>query len=247
MFLKRLLLIVIAIVMTFAATACSRNVSKGNLDQNSEEELVLTIETVDISDIENGKTYQDIKYPVVEYKNNTAMQKSMNELNIKAKKSAEEFKKENKRNVRDFIKEFNNEDAMYTYDSSMTCTFHNDNYLSMLNNIYMFTMGAHGSEIDNGYTYYISTGKKLTLKDFIRDEEELKKFLKDWVKKQEEGMLFPDAESNIDMYFNGESELQFYLIDNELRVIFQQYDIAPYAVGIIEVTIDKSLLKVELN
>ena len=256
MFSNKLMIIGLVIATTFATTACStisKNVNssavannKQSETQDTDEELVLTIETVDISDIENGKIYQDVKYPVVEYKNNATMQKSMDELNKNTKELAEKFKSDNKTYVRDYIKEYKNNDAMYTYDSSMTCSFHNDKYLSLLNTIYIYTMGAHGLALDNGYTYDIETGKLLTLKDFIKDEEELKAYLKDWARKQEEGMLFPEAEESIDNYFKDEYELQFKLVDNELIVIFQQYDIAPYAAGIIEVPIDKSLLKVEL-
>lgn len=258
MYLKRLLVIAIVIFMIFTFTACGSKVSKNNILNNEnitetksslsgENESTFTIETIDISDIENGKTYQEIKYPVIEYKGDDNLSKSIGELNKKLKELAEKFKVDNKESIRDYIKELKNEDAMYSYDSSITCTCHNDKYLSFLNSTYIFTMGAHGSTIENGYTYDVKTGKLLTLKDFVKDIEELKKFLKDWVKNQNDDMFYKEADSNIDMYFTGEYELQFTLMNGELKVIFQQYDIAPYAVGIIEIPIDKSLLKVELN
>ena len=71
--------------------------------------------------------------------------------------------------------------------------------------------------------------------------------MKDWVKNQKEDIFYHEAEENIDKYFDGEYELQFALYENEFHVIFQQYDIAPYAAGIIEVNVDKKLLKVDLN
>lgn len=251
--LKKFMVAVFAMVLALAFVACKSNVivekavdeSAGT--QINEEEIVLTIETVDISDIENGKTYQEIKYPIVEYKNNSAMKKSIDELNAKEKTEAEKFKEENKTNIREFIKEFKEESAEYSYDSSTTCTHHSDKYLSLLNNIYTFTMGAHGGTIVSGYTYDIKTGKKLTLKDFIKDMDELKKFLKEWVKNQKDDIFYPEAGETIDKCFNGEYELQFALVGKELRVYFQEYDIAPHAAGIIEVSVDKNLLKVDLN
>lgn len=258
MFLKKLLIIVSVMAVTFASVACSGNVSRkatgnnGNVGvvetlQNGEDEVVLTIETVDISDIEKGKTYQEIKYPVLEYKNNPAMQKSIEELNKSTKDLAEKFKSDNKTYVRDYIKEFNNKDAMYSYDSSMTCTYNSDNYLSLVENNYIFTMGAHPISVVKGHTYDVKTGKKLSLGDFVKDKEELKQYLKDWIAKQEDGMFFPEANDSVDAYFKGEYELQFALYENEFHIIFQEYDIAPYAAGVIEVNVDKSLLKVELN
>lgn len=258
MFLKKLCVGILATFMVFSFVACNKNesslttetvttIKEGESIEKSDDDLLLTIETVDISDIEKGKTYQEIKYPLLEYKEKGALQKSIEELNKKEKNKAEKFKEDNKQFIRDYIKEFNNNDAMYTYDASITCTYQNDKYLSLLNNTYIFTMGAHGITVINGYTYDVKTGKELKLADFVKDKEELKKYLKDWLNKQEEGMFYPEAEENIDVYFEGDNELQFVLIDNELHVIFQQYDVAPYAAGIIEVKVDESLLKVELN
>ena len=136
---------------------------------------------------------------------------------------------------------------MYTHDSSTTCSHHSDKYLSFLNNIYVFMMGAHGGTIVNGYTYDVNTGKKLTLSDFITDMNELKSFLKDWIKNQKDIGFYTEAEETIDKYFNGELEMQFALVGKELHIFFQEYDVAPHAAGIIEVKVDEKLLKVNLN
>jgi hypothetical protein len=258
MLFKKIFVGIFVSIVTISILACNKNESSLTTEivtnlkeeesvENGEDDLLLTIETVDISDIEKGKTYQEIKYPLLEYKENGPLKKSIEDLNKKEREKAERFKEDNKTFIRDYIKEFNNNDAMHSYDASITCTYQNDKYLSLLNNTYIFTMGAHGITVINGYTYDAKTGKELKLSDFVKDREELRKFLKDWVNKQEEGMFYPEAEENIDMYFEGENELQFVLIDNELHVIFQQYDVAPYAAGIIEVKVDESLLKVELN
>ena len=248
---KKLLILSSVIVIAFVVTACgSKESVKGvpeTLEVTSDEDLVLTMEAKNISDVEKGKTYQNITYSYLEYKNNSAMQKAFDELNKESKDAAEKFREDNKQYVRDYIKDTGNKDAEYAYNSDMTFTHHGDKYLSIVENTYINTMGAHPITIVKGHTYDIETGKKLALDDFVNDKEELKKYIKDWIAKQEDGMFFPEANNVVDGYFVGEYDLQFAIYGDEFRVIFQQYDIAPYAAGIIEINVDKNLLKVELN
>ena len=249
---KKALVILGVIVSAFAVVACAGNGAnlKGVAETSTaanDEDLVLTMEAKDISDVENGKIYQNITYSVLEYRNNLAMQKSLDELNEESKTAAEKFKKDNKQYVREYINGTGNRDAEYAYNSDMTFSHHGEKYLSIVEKIYINTMGAHPITIVKGHTYDVETGKKLTLNDFITDTNELKSFLKDWVKNQKEDYFYPEAGEAIDKYFNGEYEMQFALYGNEFHVIFQQYDIAPYAAGIIEVNVDKKLLKVDLN
>ncbi len=211
------------------------------------EKLEIKIEKVDCSDIEDGKTYQEISYPVISC-NDLTLQKSLDTLNKQLKENAEEFKYLNKNEVRNMITEMNDDNIMFANETEASVSYQGNNYLSIVTNSYIFTMGAHGSTVIGGYNYDINTGKLLKLEDFIKDKEELRIFLKDWTKKQEEGMLSEWAESAIDEYLdNSEFELQCSIKDGELSVIFQQYDIAAYAVGIIDVPIDKSLLKIDIN
>lgn len=220
---------------------------ESNVKIEKSEKLKITMDKVDISDIEDGKTYQEIKYAVITCNDDT-LQKSIDDLNKKLKEVAEEFKYLNKNEVRNMIAELKDENIMYSHDSEASVSYQNEKYLSLLVNTYVFTMGAHGSTTLNGYNYDIKTGKQLKLDDFIKDREELRKYLKDWTAKQEEGTLAEWADATIDEYIDSkEMELQCSIKDGQLNVIFQQYDIAAYAVGIIEVPVDKNLLKVNID
>lgn len=242
--------------LAFAMSACSSGISVEKETKESQtvkeeekkaEKLAVKIEKVDISDEEGGKVYQDIKYPVITC-NDPVLQKSFDEFNKDFKEKAEEFKHLNRNEVRNQIVETNNEDGGYSNDTEASISYQGNNYLSIMTNTYIFTMGAHGTTVIGGYNYDIKTGKRLKLEDFIKDKEELRKYLKDWTKKQEEGMLFEWADETIDEYLDkDEYELQCAISEGELSVFFQQYDIAAYAVGIIEIPIDKSLLKVDIN
>ena len=256
---KKFLSSILVLVCGISLVACVEEVSVVKETQTTEvkieettvvaksEKLTFNIEKVDISDIEDEKTYQEIKYPVITC-NDPTLQKSLDAANKELKEVAEEFKYLNRNEVRNQIVEMNDENIVYASDTDASVSYQGNNYLSIVTNRYVFTMGAHGSTQINGYNYDIKTGKRLKLFDFIKDKEELRKYLKDWTKKQEEGMIAEWAEGTIDEYLDtDELELQCAIKDGELSVIFQQYDIAAYAVGIIEVPIDKSLLKVDIN
>lgn len=202
---------------------------------------------MDISDIEDGKTYQTIKYAVVTYKDNKPLQDSLDVLNSNMKKAAEDFKTNNKEGIREFIKEVPEmQDAEYTHTSDIATTRNDKKYLSLTEFVYENTMGAHGNYVQYGHVYDVKTGKKLELYDFVNDKEELRTYLKEWVDNNKDSMgLFSEAKDTVDAYINGEYELQFY-IDNKLTIMFQAYDVAPYAAGLIEIALDDKLLKVKL-
>ena len=226
----------------------ANNVAETKNEEIKPEKVAVTNESVDISDIEDGKTYQTIRYSVVKCDNNELIQASLNTLNEKIKKEAENFKSENKNSVREFVKENPNmAEAQYSYTSDIGFIRQDEKYLSFIEFVYTNTMGAHGMYYQNGYTYDVKSGKKLELTDFVKDKEELRTFLKNWLKEHsDEYGFFDEAESTIDGYINGEYELQFY-INKDLIVMFQPYDVAPYAAGLIEVVVDKNLLKVDLG
>lgn len=254
MSLKKGIFVAASICMASLLFGCAaKTENKVNVNESSDsskvaEKVIVSKEEKDISDIEDGKTYQVIKYVVLTCENNAAIQKSLEELNAKMKKDAEDFKRENAESIRSFIKDNPEmESAEYANTSDVTFVRQDDEYLCFIEFVYTNTMGAHGMYYQNGYTYDVKTGKKLDIYDFVRDKEELRTYLKKWVQdRSDEHGFFDEAASTIDSYIDGEYELQFY-INKGLTVMFQPYDIAPYAAGLIEVKLDKELLKVDLG
>ena len=225
------------------------NVENGNAESKDVEiEVpVLSIDSVNIPDVEDGKTYQTIRYTVVTCKNNQPLQESLDILNANMKKEAEDFKSDNKEGIRDFIKEVSDmPDAEFAHTSDIAIARNDKRFLSLTEFVYENMMGAHGNYVQNGHTYDVKTGQKLGLYDFVKDKEELRKFLKDWADKHADDMgLFDEVNDTIDAYVDGKYELQFYIGNNNLIVMFQPYDVAPYAAGLIEVDVDDELLKVK--
>lgn len=252
--LKKVLLLVLSICMVSLLYGCiAEPQAEVEVTATSEteiipEKVVLNKEVKDISDVENGKTYQTIKYTVVTCENNAVLQNSLDELNAKMKKDAEDFKSENAADIRSFIKDNPDmQEAEYAHTSDITFVRQDEKYACFIEFVYVNTMGAHGMYYQNGHTYDVKTGAKLSIFDFVKDKEELRAFLKKWIQdNNDEYGFFNEAPNVIDSYINGEYELQFY-VNGDLTVIFQPYDVAPYAAGLIEVKIDKNLLKVDLG
>ena len=264
-FLKKKVLFILGFCLISSIFACKtttvNNVSESKnaeviKESETESEVenidvgmdVLSIDSVDISDVEDGKTYQTIKYAKVTYKNNSALQSSLNKLNSEMKKAAEDFKRQNRSSIREYIRENPDmHDAEYSHTSDISFTRNDNKYLSLTEFVYENTMGAHGMYTQSGHTYDVKTGKKKELIDFIKDKEELRAFLKNWLSEHANDIgAFDNASETIDSYIDGKYPLQFF-ITNELTVMFQPYDIAPYAAGLIEIPVDDDLLKESLN
>lgn len=119
--------------------------------------------------------------------------------------------------------------------------------LTLVYNDYMYSGGSHGSSVDRGYCFDLSSGQLLTLQDLSSDYEALSSFLLDYMVQ----MVENDSElaQRIDMSFvpegSGYAEILTPLIregswyfDDEGLVIFSDvYEIGSYAAGSIHFAI----------
>jgi hypothetical protein len=116
----------------------------------------------------------------------------------------------------------------------------NKKYISIATSVYTFTGGAHGSTGISSYNYKVSSGEILTLKDvFGENQIQNLKAVNDEISRQikvKQIDVFPEAEASI-----GIDARNFYITDKSLVVYFNQYEIAPYASGVIyiEIPLDK--------
>ncbi len=128
------------------------------------------------------------------------------------------------------------------YDYSID--LENSRLISIHSELYEFLGGAHG--LTTRYSYTIDKEKMsiVQLKDLFKENYTYKKIIDNEIRKQikeqlekEPGMFFNDGND-----FKGVSEESPYYLDEEnLIIYFQQYEIAPYAAGIIEFKIPLSL------
>ena len=123
-------------------------------------------------------------------------------------------------------------------------------YISFLLKVYQFTGGAHGSTTYVPITYSKQTKKLLSLEEVLRPARkdwltilsaEARKQLQTQVQKQK-------LASSDDWIIQGtepvaENFAVFKLEKDTVRIIFAQYQVAPYSSGMPEITVSRTLFK----
>lgn len=120
-------------------------------------------------------------------------------------------------------------------------TYNKNCYLSLFRDRYEFTGGAHGNTVRYSDTWSLKTGGILTMAQIFSSYSGYQKRILEQILRQADqkmkyqpGVLFENYRKLIVQYFNEEN---FYLTPSGLAVYYQQYEIAPYASGIIVFTI----------
>ncbi|MDD2418360.1 MAG: DUF3298 and DUF4163 domain-containing protein [Oscillospiraceae bacterium] len=127
-------------------------------------------------------------------------------------------------------------EAVMNYD----ITFNKDCHLSSYYDRYQYTGGAHGSTIRASDTFSLKTGRRLPLSHFFRSGFNYRGFLLGQIIKQadlnmqSQPIYFENYRELIVQYFNPAS---YFLSPEGINIYYQQYEIAPYASGIIVFTI----------
>jgi len=127
----------------------------------------------------------------------------------------------------------------------------NDNYISFVIRIYYFVGGAHGANEIYAFNYDVMNKKEITIFDFLNNSQESFERLADLCKQnvttqlQSENIQLDDFLKQ--MIENGtkpteENYRNFSFKYNSLTIYFQQYQVAPGAVGEVTVTFYKSIL-----
>lgn len=126
----------------------------------------------------------------------------------------------------------------YEYILDYKITWNNGCTVSLYMDEYSYMGGAHGSTTRTSQTWDFATGKRVELKDLLNSSVQYETKIKDWIISQiaknqmsSNPIYFGDYEKNVNASFK---PANFYLTPKGIVLYFQQYDIAPYAAGIIE-------------
>lgn len=113
-------------------------------------------------------------------------------------------------------------------------------------NVYEYTGGAHGNHVTYGVTFDSHTGEKLTLADLTEDEAAAKAFIEEQITLQaqeiqdkaasgeSEIMLFEEYQDYIPDVLTEDS---WFLTEDGMEIVANEYLLAPYAAGAITFTI----------
>ena len=166
-----------------------------------------------------------------------------NKLNDRFEQDAFGLEKSLQTEVEEYVKEAQASDfpiRNFSLYSRYQLGYLNSRILSLTVDYYQYTGGAHGITERRPYNIDLGTGQNLPLKDLFASNFDYRSVINKEISRQIDGnkdMYFED-----DMGFQGISEDQdYYLQDDALVVVFQQYEIAPYAAGIPEFIIPLKL------
>jgi hypothetical protein len=149
------------------------------------------------------------------------------------------------RNARQNNFPFHPFDAVMRY----TVTLNENCYLSTYGDRYEFTGGAHGMTVRFSDSWDLRTGRHLQMRDLFRRGQDYRNLVLEQI------VLIADKniQANPYIYFENYRELivknfnpkSFYLKPHALSVYYQQYEIGPYASGIIVFDIPYESLGIE--
>ncbi|KSU49941.1 DUF3298 domain-containing protein [Exiguobacterium indicum] len=185
---------------------------------------------------------KNLKYPYVSKGLTTSVRKTINadltgysKFLYQTYLDTEAFEKQEKK--KDYCKELP-ATCNFTFDSSYKRVGDNASYLSFTVQNHTYLGGAHGSTYKFGVNYSLKTGKEIRITSVLKTSTQMKKverYIYDRLKNNEN--YFVDHLSDIDV----SSTSEFYFTKNGMKVIFQEYAIAPYVMGQPEIYVPKSV------
>lgn len=211
-----------------------------------------------------------IQYVRVEDSGYDALQKSLDKENEESMDLAREAYEDNA----DYLKEANQSGenvTPYEMDSEVDVKRADEKVVSYVREDFSQLGGAHPSKYFTGKNYDAKTGEELSLRDVVSNYDGLYQYVLDELAQREkedgnENCYFDGYEDTVKQMFYGASDdsstdtadgseesglypdmqavVQWYLEDDGLTVIFNDYDIAPYAYGpsVVKIPFDSGLL-----
>ena len=92
----------------------------------------------------------------------------------------------------------------------------------------VFTGGAHPSDIVSGVTFDMESGERLSLQEMAENPVDFVEFLKDGILKQAAEGVFDDYKTVVE---NTKNSFIWYINGEDLIIVFNEGDIAPYTEG----------------
>jgi len=159
------------------------------------------------------------------------------------------------KNLEAFNNEFFSAEApaypqVFEFDIDSSSVYEDTNHISFLLTVYEYTGGAHGSTYLIPITYSKQTKKLLSLEEAVQPAR------KDWLatlsteaRKQLNAQVQKQKFSSDEDWINKGTEPTkenfaiFKLEKNSVRIVFSQYQVGPYASGMPEIVVPRSLFK----
>jgi len=191
------------------------------------------------SDVDQIERTMEIKIPTIVETNEAASYENINKLLYEAS-----FRLL-KTNSVDVETNFGDWDVV-DYYSQATKTYENDRVMSLKMDQYLYTYrSAHGAHLFLGFVFDLKTGQELMLNDLFQFNPDFISTVNRIMNEQIEEKVIPIFDFTAFQGLKDDSE--FYLKEENLVVVFQEYAYTPYSYGPLIFHIPLSELKGFLN
>ena len=136
----------------------------------------------------------------------------------------------------------NSDSEILNYTVNYTLCKNTDNIVSVIFNTESFFGGAHESNFYSSINFSMETGKILTLNDILGGDktDKIVSYVYNIIT-ADPSEYYPEID--LEAVKDGFHEENFAIVDNNIKIFFQDYDIAPYAAGFQSFDIPISELK----
>ncbi|MBU5483581.1 DUF4163 domain-containing protein [Clostridium sp. MSJ-11] len=220
------------VINSYTPTFANSLVDKTHMEISQIQTIKKTIENnVKISTKElkesNDLINVDIKIPVISLLNNKDIE---TKLNKEIEKEILDLKEDIKKSA---LKSKEEGTLMNPYGLSVNYEVHynKNNLLSLTISYYSYTGGAHGMSSKKTFNIDTKTGINASLKDLFNPGEDYKEIINTVIREkiQENPSEYYEE---ISRYFKGILQDQpFYIVEDNIVIYFEPYEIAPYAGG----------------
>ncbi|MCY7837202.1 DUF3298 and DUF4163 domain-containing protein [Bacillus haynesii] len=179
------------------------------------------------------KNIKALKYPQVSNVSTKSLQNKINK----------DFKHYIEQSYKDYVK--NKKDGQQhgyqtDYQTSFEVKYRTGQKLSILTSNYVYSGGAHGNTAVRSFNYDLVSKKRVYLTDILNTKSKMDKtktYIYNYIQKHRD-IFFPDVKKK-DIVLG--KNTAFYYTKDGIAIVFQQYDVAPYAAGNPVVTVPKTV------
>ena len=160
--------------------------------------------------------------------------KSYKKINNYLKKIQSEYVS----NILNYAKDIAPDSESYHVRSILKLTYNKGNIVSIKETYDDYTGGAHGINLTKGYTFNLKTGKRINISKVSKYKTKIKSKIVSKFRRKIEA--YPDNyfEDALQTVKNQRlKDYNYYLKDSYMYVIFNPYEIAPYAGGVQKIRI----------
>lgn len=232
-----------------------------NISRSADTKLKLSVTDKELEEASENTDLSfstRIQYVKVDESGYDALQKALDKDNTDSLELAKEEYSYNAEDLKNMVEENESAAVPFALESTVLKKRADDKVVSYLRESYSQLGGAHPSTFFAGKNYDTKTGSELTLQDVVANYDDVYQYVLDELAKNE-NCYFDGYEDTVKEMFYGNSDsesavtdanseetglypmpassVQWYLGDDGLNILFNDYDIAPYAYGPSLVTI----------